>query len=137
MDFFANFLNILWWSLWLTIWILFIFLIIKFVIDAWRDEELGVGGKILWTLLLILLPMLGALIYLLARGRGMAERDMAASRDYRAEEVDYTRSLMYDDADIETLTRQPSTEIARAKELLDSGAITPEEFERLKARALA
>ncbi|MDN4475097.1 SHOCT domain-containing protein [Demequina sp. SYSU T00192] len=136
MDFFANFLNILWWSLWMTIWIMFIFLIIKFVIDAWRDEGIGVLAKILWTLFLVCVPVLGALVYLLARGRGMAARDMAAARGYRAEEVDYTRSLMYDDADIEALTRQPSAEIARAKALLDSGAITADEYETLKARAL-
>ncbi|WP_062294018.1 SHOCT domain-containing protein [Demequina phytophila] len=137
MDFFANFLDILWWSLWITIWVMFIFLMIRFVIDAWRDDEIGTGAKVGWTLLLILLPALGALIYLLARGRGMAERDMAAARDYRAAEVEYTRSLAYDDADIDVLTRQPATEISRAKALLDSGAITPEEYAQLKARALA
>ncbi|WP_062314449.1 SHOCT domain-containing protein [Demequina rhizosphaerae] len=137
MDFFGNFLNILWWSLWLTVWIMFIFLIIRFVIDAWRDEGIGVFAKIVWTLFLVLVPVLGALVYLLARGRGMAERDQAAARDYRAEEVEYTRSLMYDDAAIDTLRQQgPASEIATAKELLDAGAISPEEFERLKSRAL-
>ena len=129
MDFFANFLNILLWSLWFAIWISFIFLVVRFVMDVFRDKNLGVAGKIGWTLLLVIFPVLGALIYIFARGKGMAERDLAAAEEMRAAQVKYTKGLM-DEAG-------PASEIKAAKELLDSGAITAEEYEALKAKALA
>lgn len=129
MDFLSNFVDILLWSLWFAIWISFIFLVIRFVIDVFRDEQLSVVGKILWTLLLAFAPVLGALIYIFARGRGMAERDLAAAKQMRAAQVEYTRGLI-DEAG-------PAAEIKAAKELLDAGAISQAEFDTLKARALA
>ncbi|WP_062290730.1 SHOCT domain-containing protein [Demequina phytophila] len=129
MDFFANFLNILLWSLWFFIWISFIFLVIRFVIDVFRDKSIGVFAKILWTLLLVLLPVLGALIYIFARGKGMAERDVADAEAMRAAQVEYTKGLMSEAG--------PAGEIKAAKDLLDSGAITAEEYEAIKAKALA
>ncbi|MDN4483310.1 SHOCT domain-containing protein [Demequina lignilytica] len=129
MDFMTNFLNILLWSLWFAIWISFIFLVIRFIIDVFRDEKLSVVGKIFWTLLLVVLPVLGSLIYIFTRGKGMAERDMAAAKDMRAAQVEYTKGLM-DEAGA-------ASEIKAAKELLDSGAITAEEYDKLKAKALA
>ncbi|MFP5360043.1 MAG: SHOCT domain-containing protein [Actinomycetes bacterium] len=129
MDFLSNFVDILLWSLWFAIWISFIFLVIRFVMDVFRDEQLSVVGKIAWTLLLVVLPILGSLIYIFARGRGMAERDVAAAKQMRAAQVEYTRGLI-DEAG-------PAAEIKAAKELLDSGAISQEEFDKLKARVLA
>ena len=129
MDFFANFFNILLWSLWFAIWISFIFLVIRFVFDIFRDDQLSVAGKIGWTLLLVIFPVIGALIYIFARGKGMAERDLAMAKEARAAQVEYTKGLM-DEAG-------PAADIKAAKELLDSGAITAEEFEKLKAKALA
>lgn len=129
MDFLSNFVDILLWSLWFAIWISFIFLVIRFVMDIFRDEQLSVVGKILWTLLLAFAPVLGALIYIFARGRGMAERDLAAAKQMRAAQVEYTRGLI-DEAG-------PAAEIKAAKELLDAGAISQAEFDTLKARALA
>lgn len=129
MDFLSNFVDILLWSLWFAIWISFIFLVIRFVMDIFRDEQLSVVGKIAWTLLLVVLPILGSLIYIFARGRGMAERDLVAAKQMRAAQVEYTRGLI-DEAG-------PAAEIKVAKELLDAGAISQAEFDTLKARALA
>ncbi|WP_062380889.1 SHOCT domain-containing protein [Demequina pelophila] len=129
MDFFANFVNILWWSLWFAIWISFIFLVIRFVIDVFRDSELSVVGKIGWTLLLVILPVIGALIYIFARGKGMAERDLADYQRARDAQVEYTKGLMAEAGG--------AAEIKAAKELLDAGTITPAEFEALKKKALA
>ncbi len=129
MDFFSNFLDILLWSLWFAIWISFIFLVIRFIIDVFRDSQLSVIGKIAWTLLLVILPVLGALVYIFARGRGMAERDVAAAQDMRAAQVEYTKGLM-DEAG-------SAGQIKAAKELLDAGAISQAEYETLKAKALA
>ncbi|WP_062527148.1 SHOCT domain-containing protein [Demequina rhizosphaerae] len=128
MDFLENFLNILLWSLWFAIWISFIFLIIRFVFDVFRDENLSVIGKILWTLLLVLVPIIGALVYIFARGRGMAERDVEAAKSMRSAQVEYTKGLMGEAGS--------AGEIKAAKELLDSGSITQEEFDKLKAKAL-
>lgn len=129
MDFLSHFVDILLWSLWFAIWIAFIFLVIRFVMDIFRDEQLSVVGKIAWTLLLVVLPILGSLIYIFARGRGMAERDLVAAKQMRAAQVEYTRGLI-DEAG-------PAAEIKAAKELLDAGAISQAEFDTLKARALA
>ena len=129
MDFLSHFGDILLWSLWFAIWISFIFLVIRFVMDIFRDEQLSVVGKIAWTLLLVVLPILGSLIYIFARGRGMAERDLVAAKQMRAAQVEYTRGLI-DEAG-------PAAEIKAAKELLDAGAISQAEFDTLKARALA
>lgn len=129
MDFFANFVNILLWSLWFAIWISFIFLVIRFIIDVFRDKSLGWFGKVVWTLLLVLLPVIGALIYIIARGKGMAQRDIADAEALRAAQVEYTKGLMTEAG--------AASEIKAAKELLDSGAITQEEFDALKARALS
>ncbi|BDZ62249.1 hypothetical protein Lsed01_01080 [Demequina sediminis] len=129
MDFLSHFVDILLWSLWFAIWISFIFLVIRFVMDIFRDEQLSVAGKIAWTLLLVVLPILGSLIYIFARGRGMAERDLVAAKQVRAAQVEYTRGLI-DEAG-------PAAEIKAAKELLDAGAISQAEFDTLKARALA
>lgn len=129
MDFLSHFVDILLWSLWFAIWISFIFLVIRFVMDIFRDEQLSVVGKIAWTLLLVVLPILGSLIYIFARGRGMAERDLVAAKQMRAAQVEYTRGLI-DEAG-------PAAEIKAAKELLDAGAISQAEFDTLKARALA
>lgn len=128
MDFFADFFMILMWSLYIAIWISFLFLVIRFVMDVFRDPGLSVGGKIGWTLLLVILPIIGALIYIFARGKGMAERDMATAKEMRAEQVEYTKGLMSEAG--------AAGEIKAAKELLDAGTITPEEFAALKAKAL-
>jgi len=129
MDFFENFLNILLWSLWFAIWISFIFLVIRFVIDVFRDEELSVFGKIMWTLLLVILPVIGALIYIFARGKGMARRDVEAAQSMREAQVEYTKGLMTEAGSAD--------QIKTAHELLEKGAISQEEFDAIKAKALA
>ena len=100
--------------------------------DLFRSRDLGGLGKTLWTLFLIFLPTLGALIYLIARGNGMAERSAEAHAQAQQRQQDYIRSV----AGPAAAPRSATDEIARAKELLDSGTISAAEFEDLKARAL-
>jgi hypothetical protein len=87
----------------------------------------------LWVLFLVFLPFLAALVYLLTRGKGMAER--AAARQQQAQEQfdGYVRSV----ATTGDAAASPAEQIARAKELLDAGTIDQAEFDRLKAKALA
>lgn len=119
-----------WFWLVVEIFIFFAYLMILFQIvgDLFRDRSTGGGVKALWVVLLILFPVLGALIYLLARGRGMTERSIAEAARAKSTTDEYIRAVA---------GSSPVQEIATAQELLASGAITPEEFAQLKARALA
>ena len=122
----------LWDFLWSTflIFAFVAYLIILFSIcaDLFRDRGLAGGYKALWIIFLIVLPYLAAFIYLIARGRGMAERQAESDARKRQEVGAYVRDLAGSSS---------ASEIAQAKALLDSGTITAEEFSTLKARALA
>ena len=122
----------LWDFLWSTflIFAFVAYLIILFSIcaDLFRDRGLAGGYKALWIIFLIVLPYLAAFVYLIARGRGMAERQAEADARNRQEVGAYVRDLAGPSS---------ASEIAQAKALLDSGTITAEEFSTLKARALA
>ena len=96
--------------------------------DLFRDRGLGGVAKAAWILFLVLVPVLMALVYVIARGRGMAQRQNAAVDAARQRTDDYIRQVA---------ATSPAQDVAAAKALLDSGAITSDEFDRLKAVALA
>jgi ABC-type Fe3+ transport system permease subunit len=73
-------LNLFWTMLWLFLWILWIFLVIRIVMDVFRSDDLGGGAKALWTIFIIVLPFLGILVYLIARGSGMYAREAREAR---------------------------------------------------------
>ncbi|GIM89586.1 SHOCT domain-containing protein [Paractinoplanes toevensis] len=100
--------------------------------DLFRSRDIGGWGKTLWTIFLVFLPLLGMLIYLIARGSGMNERAAASAAGMQKRQEAYIRSV----AAPSNGRRTPTEEIASAKTLLDSGAINAAEFERLKADAL-
>ena len=120
-----------WQSFWLVIEIfLFVaYLLVLFHIfaDLFRDSTLGGWAKALWIVVLLVVPLIGSLVYLIARGRGMSQR--AGERAVAAE--DSTREYIR-----EAAGRSPAHEIAEARGLLDQGVITPEEFQVLKSKAL-
>ncbi len=97
--------------------------------DLFRDHELSGWWKALWIIGLIVLPFLVALIYLIARGKGMAERHMAAVQTAQKQTDQYIKSVASASA--------PADQIASAKALLDAGTISQAEFDQLKAKALA
>jgi len=101
--------------------------------DLFRSKDLGGVAKTLWTLFLIVLPILGMLVYLIARGGGMTERAFAAQAEAQKRQDAYIRSVATPNGGKGTVT----DEIASAKALLDSGAINATEFEQLKTSALA
>lgn len=82
----------------------------------------------MWIFFLIFFPIITALVYLIARGGSMGERQVAAASQYKSAQDDYIRQVA---------GTSPSDQIAQAKGLLDSGAITQSEFDALKAKALA
>jgi len=99
--------------------------------DIFRSKDLGGGGKTFWALFVILIPWLGILVYLIARGKGMHERQLEQMRDMQHAQAEYIRSVT-------TSSSTGATEqIASAKNLLDSGTINQAEFNQLKAKALA
>jgi Phospholipase_D-nuclease N-terminal len=101
--------------------------------DLFRSKDIGGVAKTLWTLFLIILPILGMLVYVIARGSGMAERGLAAQADAQSRQDAYIRSVATPNGSSGSVT----DEIASAKGLLDSGAINAGEYEQLKATALA
>jgi len=108
--------------------IAYLIVLFQVVVDLFRDSEMGGGSKVLWLIGLIFLPVLTALIYILARGRGMADRQRAAVRSAKADTDAYIR---------EVAAKSPADQIADAKKLLDAGTINGDEFARLKAKAMA
>ena len=121
-----------WESLWLVIYgsffIMYLIVMFQIVVDIFRDSGLKGWAKALWILALLVVPVLSALIYLIARGGGMNKRQYAAVEQSREATEEYIRSVAGND---------PAKQIANAKALLDSGAITADEFAQLKAKALA
>ncbi|WP_407320226.1 hypothetical protein UQW22_07145 [Isoptericola halotolerans] len=122
-----DFWSYVWFLLWIFLFMAYLIVLFQILSDLFRDRHLNGWWKALWVVLLIFLPMITALVYLIARGRGMAERNIAAAQDAKAATDDY----------IKTVAGSPADHIASAKKLLDDGTITPEEFEALKSKALA
>jgi ABC-type multidrug transport system fused ATPase/permease subunit len=120
------FLNILWTMIVFFAWVAWIWIVITVLIDVFRRDDIGGWSKAAWVVFVILVPFLGVLIYLIAEHDGMRER---SERQARAQQQAY-------DSYVRETAGGSATEIAKAKELLDSGAITQEEFDAIKAKAL-
>ena len=127
-------MNSFWDFFWLLVWTFFfvMYLIILFQIigDLFRDKDLSGWWKALWIIFLIIFPFLAALIYLVARGKGMAERHAGEMRQAQSATDQYIKSVASQGS-------SPADQIALAKGLLDSGAINQQEFDQLKQKALA
>ncbi|MFV0373607.1 SHOCT domain-containing protein [Microbacterium sp.] len=130
MDFWSNFWNIIWIFLWAFVFVAYLYALFAIIADLFRDDKLNGWWKALWLIFLVFLPFLTALVYLIARGDGMAKRSAAATLDAQQATDSYIRSVAGSGSNA-------AHEIAKAKELLDAGAISAEEYEKLKARALA
>ncbi|MGY4707969.1 SHOCT domain-containing protein [Mycolicibacterium sp. CBM1] len=121
-DFFWHFLIIF-------AWIAYLLVLFQILTDLfWRDHRTSGWIKAVWVVFLIVFPWVTALVYLIARGKGMTERAQAAALAAKKQTDDYIR---------QAAGRSPAEEIAHAKELLDAGTITAPEYEALKAKALS
>jgi hypothetical protein len=125
-----DFGEVLLWSFWFFIWIAAIMVWFRCLFDMFGDHTLSGWAKAGWSVVLIFIPWVGALIYLIARGRSMTERQMAEVAEMKAAQDSYIQEV----AGAKT---SPASQIADAKSLLDSGAISQAEFDALKAKALA
>jgi Phospholipase_D-nuclease N-terminal/Short C-terminal domain len=123
------FLDVFWTMLVFFFWVIWIWILITVLIDLFRRHDISGWGKAAWALFVIVLPYLGVFVYLITQGGKMAERRAEEIRASQASFDDYVRNV--------STSAGPSDQIARGKELLDSGAISQEEFDQLKRKALA
>ena len=122
------FMDVLWSMIFFFFWVIWIWIVITVLIDVFRRDDIGGWAKAAWVIFVVILPWLGVLVYLIAQHDGMQQRSMKQAQAQRQQFDDYVR---------EAAGGGSAGEIAKAKELLDAGAITQQEFETLKAKALA
>ena len=122
--------DVLWSMIALFFFVIWLWIIFGIITDIFRSKDLSGAVKAIWVIFLVFLPFLAVLVYLIARGHGMSERALQAHADAQKQFDAYVRQT----AGVST---GPAGEIQSAKELLDSGAITQEEFDRIKSQALA
>lgn len=120
------------WSLIVIFFMVIYFMILFSIIgDLFRSHDLNGFSKAIWVLALLFLPLLSILVYLIARGDGMTERAIAAAQKQQEQQVQMAKQV------VATSGGGSADQIAQAKQLLDSGAITAEEYDTLKKKALS
>jgi len=128
----SNFWSVIWVVIWSFVFVAYLMVFFRILTDLFSDHELSGWFKALWIIFLIFVPFLTALIYLVSRGQGMAERQMARIRQAQGQTDAYIKQVAGSGGG-----GSAASNIADAKALLDSGAINKAEFEKLKAKALA
>ncbi|MGK3952965.1 PLDc N-terminal domain-containing protein [Microbacterium sp. I2] len=118
--------ELFWFLLWSFYFIAYLYVVIVIITDLFRDHELNGWFKALWIIALVFVPFLTALIYIIARGKGMAQRSQSYRRGVVPESDDYRPAA----------STSPADDIAKAKALLDAGTISQGEFDALKSKAL-
>ena len=128
MSFWENFWDIFWWFFIVYAFFAFLYALFIVIADVFRDHDLNGWWKAVWIVFLAFVPFLTLLVYMVARGKGMAQRSMERAKRDQAEADSYIRRVA---------SASPTEEIAKAKALMDAGTITPEEFQRIKGRVTA
>jgi len=123
--------QVLWSIIWFTLFFIWIWILISVFADIFRSDDLGGFAKTIWIIFVIFLPYLGVFVYLIARGKGMQERSMKQMAAAQAAQAQYIQSVAG------TSAPSASEEIARLADLRDKGAISEEEFQAAKAKALS
>jgi len=123
------FLDVLWTMLIFFLWVMWFWLLIVIIGDVFRRRDIGGGKKTIWLIFILFVPFIGVLAYVLANSDGMAERNMERARKDQAQLDTYVRETAGSGG--------AAAEIDKAKQLLDTGAITQAEFDAIKAKALA
>ena len=123
-------LGLFWTMLWFFLWIAWLILLFRVFADIFRSDDMGGWGKAGWCILILIIPLVGTLIYVIARGKSMTERDV---RRLEAQQQDF-------DAYIRQAAGSSSSsvdELAKLAALKDKGVINDAEFEAQKAKILA
>lgn len=124
------FLDLMWTMVVFFLWILWFWLLFTVFADIFRRHDISGWGKAAWLIFTIFLPFLGVFVYLITQNVGMTERNMAQARSQKEQFDEYVRQTAGSGGGA-------AAEIDKAKQLLDSGAITQTEFEALKQKALS
>jgi hypothetical protein len=122
-----SFWDLFWWFFWVYVFIAYLMVLFSIVADIFRDHSMNGWLKAVWIIFLVFFPFITALVYLIARGRGMAERSGREVQQARASQDDYIRNVA---------GASSADEIAKAKALLDAGTISQSEFDLLKSKAV-
>jgi membrane protein implicated in regulation of membrane protease activity len=122
-------LGVFWTILEIFLWVIWIWILIWIFIDIFRSHDLSGWGKALWFLFVLFIPLIGVLVYLIARGSGMQER---TQQQARSEDQEF-RSYIKETAGSQSTADQ----LAKLADLRDRGVISAEEFEREKAKILS
>jgi len=118
------------WTLFVIYFMVIYFIMLfRVIVDIFRDTEMSGVMKAVWFVAILIFPLITLLVYVITRGKGMAERDVKQANQYKAAQDEYIRNVAGGD--------DAATQIAKAQQLLTSGAITQAEFDTLKAKALA
>jgi len=123
------FLDVLWTMLIFFLWVMWFWLLIVIIGDVFRRRDIGGGKKTIWLIFILFVPFIGVLAYVLANSDGMAERNIERARSQQSQMDEYVRETAGSGG--------AAAEIDKAKQLLDSGAISQAEFDAIKAKALA
>ena len=120
--------QVFWSFLWFFLWVIWIWMLIAIFADIFRSDDLSGWGKALWSIFVIVLPYLGVFVYLIARGHKMGEHAAAAAQQQDAAFRQYVQ---------QAAPTSTADELKKLADLKASGAITDEEYQQLKAKALA
>lgn len=129
--FWGSFWDIIWWFLWIFFFMAYLFALFAVIGDLFRDHKLNGWWKAVWIIFLIFVPFLTLLVYLIARGNGMAKRSAKQASELQSAQDAYIKSVA------DPGGASAADEIAKAKGLLDAGTITQAEYDALKAKALS
>jgi ABC-type Fe3+ transport system permease subunit len=130
--FWGSFWDIIWWFLWIFFFMAYLFALFAVIGDLFRDHKLNGWWKAVWIIFLIFVPFLTLLVYLIARGNGMAQRSAKQAAELQSAQDAYIKSVAASGGGASA-----ADEIAKAKGLLDAGTITQAEYDALKAKALS
>ena len=116
--------------MWFFVWVIWLFLLFRVFADVFRSDDMGGFAKALWIIFVIFLPFLGVFVYLIARGHGMTERDIARAQEQKASMDEYVRSVAGSGGG------GTASELASLADLKERGVITEAEFAQQKAKLL-
>ena len=125
----SSFWGVLWYTILIFAFIAYLIVLFMILTDLFRDHKLNAGWKVVWIIFLVIFPYLTAFVYIVARGSGMTERSRAAAVAAQRAQEEYIQQTAGQTS--------PAHQIQTAKSLLDAGVISQEEYETLKAKALA
>jgi predicted PurR-regulated permease PerM len=125
----TGFLTFLWSLIVIFFMVVYFMMLFSIIVDIFRRHDIHGGKKAMWLLFLLFLPLIGLITYLIVNGHGIAERQAKDVQQSQQQFDQYVKSVASGTGSAD--------QIAKAKELLDAGAITQAEFDQIKAKALA